>query len=175
MDVLTQDTDGNSPESIKDAISKILFESKATKYIGIETEDRGAAVTLLAEKLAGGVETVVFAEIKEIAVRDAIEGRGFSVQPGGNWAWGGSTEVTGQTVALGKELGVSSVSIHAESAHGLFEEQVEKQVLSAREGKRPNGKFDWKRYPGKYHALLPQITPKSRRVLYDSGLLTSRV
>jgi len=177
LDVLTQDTEEKPPESIKDAISKMLVESGATKCISAETENRETAVTSLAETLEEGVKTLVFAEIKKITVKDAIESRGFAVQPGGNWAWGGDQMVSYQTIALAKDLGAPYAGAHSDavSKHNWFEERIKKDVVEEGMNGDENGKFDWPRYSGQYDYLLPEITPKSRRVLYDSGLLTSRV
>jgi len=115
----------------------------------------------------------MFSELNELTVREAIRQKGFTVQPGGMWAWGDSWTVTAETEALGEELGVP-VGAHTNMIDHTLTERFIGAINQATEGERGKGKFNWTKYNANYDDLVRDIDPKTRRVLYASGLLTAR-
>ncbi len=171
---LTTVAEGQSPISLEQKVRGILETSGATSGLKAEVQDREATINRLVTVIANGVRGKMFAEINEIAAAEAIRSRGYDIHSGGMWAWGDSWEVTRQTAALGEELGVS-VGAHSETPQHELTERFSRTVGSAYEGREESSKFEWTKYSPRYDDLVPQIDQKTRRTLYASGLLTSRV
>lgn len=171
---LTATTEGQPVSSLEQKLEDLLERSGATTAIKPEAQDKEVAVNRFTTIVANNIRREMFAEISEIAAQEAIRSKGFEVQRGGMWAWGGSWDVTAQTVALGEQLG-TEVAAHSVTPQAILTENFSHQVGAAYEGEGDSAKFDWKKYSPQYHDLVPQIDPKTRRTLYASGLLTARI
>lgn len=173
LGLLTSETEGQPPVDIETRLKNLILESGAVSGLKPEVQDREIAVTVLAKTLADRIRSTMFSEINELTVRETIRQKGFTVQPGGMWAWGGSWTVTAETGALGEELGVP-VGAHTNMVDHTLTERFIGAINQATEGERGKGKFNWTKYNANYDDLVRDIDPKTRRVLYASGLLTAR-
>lgn len=173
LGLLTSETEGQPPADIETRLKNLILESGAVSGLKPEVQDRETAVATLARTLADRIRSTMFTEINELTVREVIGKRGFTVQPGGMWAWGDSWSVTSRTGLLGQELGVP-VGAHTNMADHKLTERFMGAISQATEGERGKGKFNWTKYEAKFDDLVARIDPKSRRVLYASGLLTAR-
>lgn len=171
---LAEEIEGQFPQNLETRIKTLIERSGASLGIKSEVQDKEKAIEVLVKTLANRIRSTMFTEINEIAVREAITARGFNIKPGGMWAWGDSWTVTGQTVALGEELGVL-VGAHTDMIDHELTERFKQSINQAIEGeKRGNGRFNWTKYNPIYDSFIPKIDSKTRRVLYASGLLTAR-
>lgn len=173
LSLLTTEIEGQPESNIEMRLRNLIEQSGATSGLKPEVTDKDSAVATLAKTLADRVRSTMFSELNELTVREAIRQRGFTVQPGGMWAWGGSWEVIAQTVALGEELGVP-VGAHTNMVDHTLTERFSGAISQATEGERGKGKFNWTKYNANYDDLVRDVDPKTRRVLYASGLLTAR-
>ncbi len=173
LGLLTAEVEGQPPTDIETTIRNLVEQSGAIAGLKPEVTTRDEAVTTLVKTLSDRIRSTMFTEINELTVREAIVGRGFDVKPGGMWAWGDSWTVTGQIGALGEELGVP-VGAHTNMVDHELTEKFIGAVNQATEGERGKGRFNWTKYSPQYDELVRQIDPKTRRVLYASGLLTAR-
>lgn len=168
---LTAITEGQPVSSLEQKLRGILDKSGAIANLRPEVQDREASIAKLVDTLASGVRSKIFAEISETATQEAIRNRGFEIHSGGMWAWNDSSEVTRQTIALGEILG-SSGGAHSSTAQSDLTERFSHSVYDAESKGETN--FDWTKYDPQYDDLVPRLDQKTRRVLYASGLLTSR-
>jgi len=173
LNLLTAEIEGQPELNIEMRLRNLIEQSGATSGLKPEVTDKDGAVATLAKTLADRIRSTMFSEINELTVREAIRQRGFTVQPGGMWAWGDSWTVTAETGALGEELGVP-VGAHTNMIDHTLTERFIGAINQATEGERGKGKFNWTKYNANYDDLVRDIDPKTRRVLYASGLLTTR-
>lgn len=171
---LTAATEGQPVSSLEQRLRELFESSGATSGLKPEVQDKGVALNRLVTAMANGIRGRMFAEINEIATMEAIKSKGYDIHAGGMWAWGDSWEVTSQTAALGKELGVR-VAPHSGTAQHKLQERSSRAIGAAYEGEKESRKFEWAKYNPDYEDLVPEVDPKTRRVLYASGLLTSRI
>ncbi|GDX62281.1 hypothetical protein LBMAG33_5910 [Candidatus Levyibacteriota bacterium] len=170
---LTATIEGQPTPTLEQKIQGLIERSGAVNALKPEVQDREAAVTNLVNSVTNSIRGQMFSEINELAAREAIRSRGFDIQSGGMWAWGDSWTVTSQTAALGEQLG-TDVAAHSNTAQHELTDRFSRTVSAAFEGKGDSSKFDWTKYDPQYDELVPRVDPKTRRVLYASGLLTSR-
>jgi len=173
LNLLTAEIEGQTELNIEMRLRNLIEQSGATSGLRPEVTDKDGAVATLAKTLADRVRSTMFSELNELTVREAIRQRGFTVQPGGIWAWGDSWTVTAETGALGEELGVP-VGAHTNMIDNKLTERFSGAISQAMEGERGKGKFNWTKYDANYEDLVRDIDPKTRRVLYASGLLNAR-
>jgi len=168
--------EGENRVSLEDRIKQIFELSGADQEVSQKVIDREVAIDNLVQAMSGSIKDLIYGEINEAAVNDAIRSKGYKVQPGGQWAWGGSWGVTAQTHVVGEQIG-SAVMAHTNSSQHLLTERFRYAVNDAfkdSEDGETTG-FDWTKYNPKYDDLIGQVDPRTRRALYASGLLTSRV
>ncbi len=170
---LTTVAEGQTAVSLEQKIRGMLETSGATSGLKPDVQDREVAINRLVAVIANGVRGKMFVEINEIAAAEAIRSKGYDIHSGGMWAWGDSWEVTAQTAALGQGLGIP-VGAHSGTPQHELTERFSRTVGSAYEGEEEGSRFEWTKYNPKYDDLVPQVDQKTRRVLYASGLLTSR-
>lgn len=175
LGLLTSQVEGQPPANMETVVGNLLVQSGAAiNGLKPEVQDREQAVAALAKTLSDRIKSTMFTEINELTVREVIRKQGFTVQPGGMWAWGDSWSVTSRTGLLGQELGVP-VGAHTNMADNELTERFMGAISQATtEGERGKSKFNWTKYEAKFDDLVARIDPKSRRVLYASGLLTAR-
>lgn len=173
LGMLTAEVEGQPLVNMETAIGNLLVQSGAINGLKPDVQDREAAVATLAKTLSDRIKSTMFSEINELTVREVIRKQGFTVQPGGMWAWGNSWTVTGQTGALGEELGVP-VGAHTNTVDHQLTEKFSVAINQATEGERGNGRFNWTKYTPDYDELVRQVDSKTRRTLYASGLLVAR-
>lgn len=160
-------------QTLQQKLSKLLVESDATKAIKPGVQERDEAVRQMAEAMANKVKTLMFTQINEITVSEAILNRGYDIKPGGMWAWGDSWGVTARTHALGIELGIQ-VAAHTNTVDHELTERFSRTIGAAYGEEEDDKKFHWEKYNPTFDEFIPKLDSKSRRVLYASGLLTSR-
>lgn len=140
--------------------------------------DREALLNEIVERTRSSIYATLFERINEIAVRETIERLGFEAQSGGMWAWNGdSMEATRKSVNLANALGTRA-GAHRNSAEFELTDKLLREISASYTGQYgdPDRKFDWTKYnPDSIKSLIRKIDPKSRRVLYASGLLNARV
>lgn len=170
---LTTIAEGQPAGTLEQKIKVMLETSGAISALNPDVQDREEAISRLTTAIANNIRGEMFAEINEIATIEAIKDRGYDIHSGGMWAWGDSWEVTAQTAALGQELGVP-VTAHSNTSQHRLTDGFSRTIGSAYKGEEESSKFEWTKYSPKYDDLVPQIDPKTRRVLYASGLQTAR-
>lgn len=159
--------------TLEQIVTDLLTSSGALTALKPEILDKKVAIDNLVNTLTSSIRSQMFAEINELAAHKAIRSRGFEVQSGGMWAWGNSWTVTSQTAALGEQLGIN-VAAHSNTPQHELTERFSLNIGAAVEGTGEAARFDWTKYNPKFDELVPRLDPKTRRVLYASGLLTSR-
>lgn len=169
---LTAEAEGQTEIDIETRLRMLVEQSGAIDALKPEIVNKEGAVSVLAKSLADRIKSVMFTEINELAVREAIRRRGFTVQPGGMWAWADSWKVTGQTVALGEELGVP-VGAHTSMVDHELSERFNVGVNRAIEA--GGSKFNWTQYNPRFDDLIARLDPKTRRAVYASGSLAARL
>jgi len=170
---LTATTEGQPTPTLEQKIRELVEKSGAVSALKPEVQDKETAINNLVNSVANSIRGQMFSEINELAAQEAIRSRGFKIQSGGMWAWGNSWEVTSQTAALGEQLG-TTVGAHSNTAQHDLTDRFSRTVGAAMEGEGDAAKFDWTKYDPQYDELVPGVDSKTRRVLYASGLLTSR-
>ncbi|HIH10721.1 TPA: hypothetical protein HA241_00860 [Candidatus Woesearchaeota archaeon] len=173
LSLLTAEIEGQPESNIETRLKNLIEQSGATSGLKPEVTDKDGAITTFAKTLTDRIRSTMFSEINELTVRETIRARGFTVKPGGMWAWDDSWTVTAETGALGEELGVP-VGAHSNMVDHTLTERFSGAISQATEGERGKGKFNWTKYNSNYDDLVRDIDPKTRRVLYASGLLTAR-
>ncbi|NLB11958.1 hypothetical protein GX830_01100 [Candidatus Dojkabacteria bacterium] len=162
---------------IEDEVRKLVVDAnlRSTVKEGIENVDK--LVESLTGKFTSSVNFAIHQQVNELAVNHAIRKRGFTVQSGGMWAWGGSMEVTSRTALLGRQLGVNT-GAHSRSNEALLEDVYFSALDKAALDKNKEfSNIDWKRFhPVIINFLynLDSINQKTRRAYYASGHLTTR-
>ena len=108
--------------SIEDFCRELVTESGAESAINEEykAEENTTAMDEMAKVLAKQINSVIFEKTNRLAVEQAILQKGFEVQPGGMWAWGGSWDVTAQTALLSEELGTVTTSHSATGSYNFL-------------------------------------------------------
>jgi hypothetical protein len=158
--------------SFQDQALYILEEAGVGNLL-FESHDRFVTLDALAGILAKEIEAKIASTINTIAVNRTVQEKGFTPQPGGMWEWGdGNGKVTDQTIVLAEQLGTRAAT-HLASPQGFTGQQVLKSIAEAGGHTEDNG-FDWKAYNPKFEQYFSQLDPRSRRVFYNSGLLTAR-
>lgn len=156
--------------SLEDAVRAVVKEAGLESYVADQNKT-SEALDVLVGHLTRYVSESTVEDVGRLAVEKAIKTKGFEVQPGGDWAWGGSWDVTAQTVMLAKELGVSSGS-HSATPESQIIDVYGSTTRATKDEKPP---MDWKRYdPSRYDGLIPSLDQRARRMLYASGLLVAR-
>lgn len=174
LNILTSIDPTQTPRNLEDRIRQIIIDSGAINGLKAEVPNRELAVDHLAKTLSDRIRSTMFTEINELTVQEVISKKGFTVQPGGMWAWGNSWSVTARTGLLGQSMGVP-VGAHTNMPDHALTERFIGGVRQASQTERgETHPFDWKKFDTKFDDLVSQVDPKSRRVLYASGLLTAR-
>lgn len=156
--------------SLEDAVRAVVKEAGLESYVADQNKT-SEALDVLVGHLTRYVSESTVEDVGRLAVEKAIKIKGFEVQPGGDWAWGGSWDVTAQTIMLAKELGVSSGS-HSATPESQIIDVYGSTTRATKDEKPP---MDWKRYdPSRYNDLIPSLDQRARRMLYASGLLVAR-
>lgn len=171
---LTAEAEGQPVSSLEQRLRELFESSEAISGLKPEVQDKGVALNRLVTAMANGIRGKMFAEINEIATTEAVKSKGYDIHAGGMWAWGDSWEITSQTAVLGEELGVL-VAPHSHTAQHELQERSSRAIGYAFEGEGKSRKFEWAKYNPSYDDLVAEVDPKTRRVLYASGLLTSRI
>lgn len=162
---------------LEDKVRKLVMDANLRSTIKEGVENVDELVESLIAKLTSSVNFAIHQQVNELAVNHAIRKRGFTVQPGGMWAWGDSMEVTSNTVLLAQQLGVN-IGAHSRSVEANLESIYFSALGKAALDK--NKKFsniDWmKFYPeiDKFLYNFDEINQKTRRAYYASGHLTAR-
>ncbi len=169
LDLLTeQSVEGISLQDAFFATTEQIGLSSAVK----EGVGKEVALRHLSEEAAENLQIFMQGEVSRLAVEEAIKNRGFKVQPGGDWAWGGSWDVTEQTFLLARELGIGS-GAHSNTAESSVTKTYSETMREA--GEKGEKGFNWEKYdPGRYDELMPNLMQKTRRMLYASGVLVAR-
>lgn len=104
-----------------------------------------------------------------MAVDEAIKAQGFTVQKGGMRSWSGFDYINERTQALAEQIG-SGIGAHDYSPSDRMSERANNSIKAS----IVDGRVDWKHFDPTYDDLIPDLDPKSRRVLYESGHTTAR-
>ena len=175
LNILTAvSSDGETLQRLEDKIRQIIIDSNAISGLKPDVQDQDEAIQQLANTLADRIRSTMFTEINELAVRETIKRKGFTVQSGGMWAWGDSFAVTERTRLLGQQLSVPVESHTNTPDHALTERFIRGVRQASQTETGENQSFDWKKFNVNFDDLVPQVNQQTRRVLYASGLITAR-
>ena len=94
-----------------------------------------------------------------------IKSLGFEPKPGGEWAWGGSWDVTAQTGLLADDLG-TTISSHDVQPAARIEKSALRYLTSIKEGQENNQQM---RGPLRHN--WPKLEEQQRRTLWAMGLV----
>jgi len=167
---LTEKVEGQTLET---RIRSLFETSKATSGLHPDVIDKDIAVDRLVKVFAYRIRATMFSELNELSVRYVIKKMGLIVQQGGNRGWGGMIDVTDPTAALAGKLEIGKIKMETYNDDNL-PVMARQAVDWAKEGGHEEGKFVWKNYNFDLGDMVKDFDPKTRRVLYASGVLTAR-
>lgn len=171
---LTEVREGQTETSLEGRIREMVKQSGVVGTLRPEVQDKDAAISQLANGIADRVRSIMRSQINKLAVNEAIRSRGFEVQPGGDYGWGGSSaskKQQEQMIALASQMGVE-YGAHHYSVQANFEKKINEAPDAALDKDQAN--FNWSKYNPDFEKFISEIDPSTRRVLYASGLLTAR-
>lgn len=127
------------------------------------------------ESISRRIEGVIVAALKEFVVNKTLKEMGYEVKPGGNWSWGGEWDATNQAIVAARGMGVWSGPHSTDPRYQIERDLVSSSVSRGIFDGLENGDSsikDFREYLSKdLEKDLPQMTPKSRRMVYLRGLI----
>ena len=155
-DIQKQFLHGDINEPIQRRIGQILIE------LGIN--DLGIELEQIEDKITEDIAKRLFGELNEMAVNQTIKRMGFPLRG----------DLKGGTGSLGQEFdSFITTTSHNYSIYNFLEQGHASNVQSATNN--VDGRFDWKKYNSEQKILKSKgLDPKTRRVLYVSGMFNSR-
>ncbi|MBI5151655.1 MAG: hypothetical protein HZA34_03720 [Candidatus Pacebacteria bacterium] len=147
---------GDINESLNKRIGQILMELGLNSF-DIELEQ-------IANEISIDIEKRLFGELNEMAVNQTIQKMKFPLR----------NDLVGSTAPLGEELdSYITPTSHNYSIYNFLEHGHAHDVQSAVD--ESSGKFIWTKYSSEQNMLRAKgLDPKTRRVLYVSGMFNSR-
>lgn len=159
--------------SVRDQVMNFI-KAQSLEHAAKSPEEFTSAINQLADAMTAELDRYILGEASRVAVEEAIKQQGFSVKRGGMWGWDAESDVASKTQALAEKLGINAGK-HTNSANAALEYASSDAFKTGLSDSKNIADFDWTKYRPEFsYRTLLELDDKTRRVFYESGLLTSR-